>query len=283
MNKENSSRLENRDDQVVKGFGEEWTRFSQEELGETEHSDIFEDYFSIFPWHVLPVAAHGADIGCGSGRWASLVATRVGHLTCVDASVDALRVARRNLGRFRNVSFEQADIGNLPFSDGELDFAYSLGVLHHVPDTEGAMANVIRALKPGGVFLVYLYYAFDNRPLWFRLLWWISDGFRRVICRMPRRLRFAICDVIATLIYWPLARTAALIAKLGVSLQSFPLAYYRDKSFYVMRTDALDRFGTRLEKRFRRDQIAAMLEAAGLVDIRFSEGQPFWCAVARKR
>jgi hypothetical protein len=50
-----------------------------------------------------------------------------------------------------------------------------------------------------------------------------------------------------------------------------------------MRTDALDRFGTRLEKRFRRDQIAAMLEAAGFANIRFSDGEPFWCAVARKR
>ncbi|HEC15230.1 MAG TPA: hypothetical protein ENI99_01440 [Sedimenticola sp.] len=58
---------------------------------------------------------------------------------------------------------------------------------------------------------------------------------------------------------------------------------WRDKSFYVMRTDALDRFGTRLEKRFRRDQIAAMLEAAGFCDIRFSTREPFWCAVARKR
>ena len=283
MSKENSRRLENRDEQVVKGFGEEWKRFSQENLGETERCDIFKDYFSIFPWRELPIAAHGADIGCGSGRWASLVATRVGRLTCVDASVDALEVARRNLSHLRNISFEQADIGNLPFVDGELDFAYSLGVLHHVPDTESAMANVARALKPGGLFLVYLYYAFDNRPFWFRLLWKISDGFRRVICRMPARLRFSICDVIATLIYFPLARTAAFVAKLGVSLHSFPLAYYRNKSFYVMRTDALDRFGTRLEKRFRRDQIAAMLDTAGFVDIRFSPSEPFWCAVARKR
>ncbi len=283
MKKESSKRLENRDDQVVKGFGEEWKRFSQEKLGETERSDIFEDYFSIFPWDELPIAAHGADIGCGSGRWASLVATRVGHLTCVDASVEALEVARRNLANLHNISFEQADIANLPFVDGELDFAYSLGVLHHVPDTEAAMANVVRALKPGGLFLVYLYYAFDNRPLWFRLLWRLSDGFRRVICRIPANLRFVVCDVIATLVYWPLARTAALVAKLGVSLHSFPLAYYRDKSFYVMRTDALDRFGTRLEKRFRRDQVAAMLDAAGFVDICFSATEPFWCAVARKR
>ena len=49
-----------------------------------------------------------------------------------------------------------------------------------------------------------------------------------------------------------------------------------------MRTDALDRFGTRLEHRMTRPQIKAMMEAAGLRDIRFSEAVPFWCAEGRK-
>lgn len=283
MNKENSELQGNRDDQVVKAFGEEWSRFSQEALADAERGAIFNDYFSDFPWAELPPDALGADIGCGSGRWAAVVAPRVGHLFCVDPSADALEVAKCNLARQGNVTFRQADVGNLPFADGELDFAYSLGVLHHVPDTEGAMANVARALKPGAPFLVYLYYAFDNRPLWFRMLWRLSDGIRRVICRFPSPLRFAVCDAIAALVYWPLARLAAMFSKLGVPLRNFPLAYYRDKSLYVMRTDALDRFGTRLEKRFHRDQIASMLEAAGFGDIRFSSRVPFWCAVALKR
>ena len=63
---------------------------------------------------------------------------------------------------------------------------------------------------------------------------------------------------------------------------SWPLSYYRDKSFYVMRTDALDRFGTRLEKRFSKRQIKAMLESAGLKNIQFSHKLPYWCAVGFK-
>lgn len=283
MNRDGSRHQANRDDLVVNGFGEEWSRFSQEALVETEREAIFDDYFAVFPWQDLPPGAHGADIGSGSGRWAAVVAPRVERLTCVDASAAALDVTRRNLAGRENVDFRQADVGNLPFADGELDFAYSLGVLHHVPDTEGAIANIAKALKPGGLFLVYLYYAFDNRPTWFRLLWRLSDGMRRLICRLPSFLRFGICDVIAVLVYWPLARMAWLLRRAGLPLQSFPLSYYWDKSFYVMRTDALDRFGTRLEKRFRRDQIAAMLNAAGFDDIRFSARAPFWCAVARKR
>ena len=49
-----------------------------------------------------------------------------------------------------------------------------------------------------------------------------------------------------------------------------------------MRTDALDRFGTQLEQRFSRREIEAMMQAAGLVDIRFREGLPYWVACGRK-
>jgi hypothetical protein len=66
------------------------------------------------------------------------------------------------------------------------------------------------------------------------------------------------------------------------AVNSWPLAYYRDKGFYVMRTDALDRFGTRLEQRFSRADIVAMLHAAGCVDPVFSTRPPYWVVVARK-
>ncbi len=76
-----------------------------------------------------------------------------------------------------------------------------------------------------------------------------------------------------------MARTAKIAEVLGADVDNFPLSAYRNSGFYVMRTDALDRFGTRLEQRFTRVEIEAMMESAGLEDIRFSESTPFWCAV----
>ena len=96
---------------------------------------------------------------------------------------------------------------------------------------------------------------------------------------MPHPVRFAVSQVIAALIYWPLTRLALAAEKLGLSADAIPLAWYRDKSFYVMRTDAYDRFCTRLEQRFSRAQIAEMLTRAGFRDIRFSDREPYWCAV----
>ena len=273
----------NMDTNVVKDFGSEWSRFDQAGLSDADRTEVFENYFHIFPWGWLPQGSIGADIGCGSGRWASLVAPRVGHIHLVDPSGDALAVARQNLSNVQNISFHHTSVDNLPFEDESLDFAYSLGVLHHVPDTAGAIGSIAHALKPGASFLIYLYYAFDHRPWWFRAIWRVSDVLRKLISRMPAQMKNFACECMALFAYLPLARTALLLEKFGILPPSWPLAYYRNREYYVMRTDALDRFGTRLEKRFTCKEIEAMLRSCGFTNIRFSDKQPFWCAVGTKQ
>jgi ubiquinone/menaquinone biosynthesis C-methylase UbiE len=275
----------NLDLQVAKGFGQEWSKFRQDEssLLPEQRQEIFDDYFRIFPWHLLPPGGGvGIDVGCGTGRWSTLVAPRVEHLHLLDASPEALAVARENLGFATNVSYHSASVAEIPLPPNSLDFAYSLGVLHHVPDTQAAIAAIAGKLKPGAPFLVYLYYALDNRPGWYRALWRMTNMARLLISRLPHPLRLAVSQTIATLIYWPLARTARLMSRLGQSSRSLPLSYYADKSFYVMRTDAYDRFGTRLEKRFTRAEIEQMLNRAGFENVLFSNAEPFWCAVGIK-
>lgn len=275
--------MRNVDLQTVTGFGREWSRFPQgAELPPSDHLAMFTSYFALFPWHTLPPDSVGMDIGCGSGRWAMLVAPRVGHLHLVDPSPEALDVAQRNLGGHKNVTFHLASVADLPVHDRSLDFAYALGVLHHVPDTAAAIQSVARKLKAGAPFLVYLYYAFDNRPAWYRGLWRLSDLLRRGISRSPPGVQRALTGCIAAAIYWPLARSAALFARLGVPTGSWPLSAYGERSFYVMRTDAHDRFCTPLEKRFTRGEIETMLTQAGFDNIRFSDRAPYWCAVATK-
>ena len=272
----------NVDVKVARGFGEEWSTFRQDEtsLAREQREAIFDDYFRIFPWHLLPPGGGiGADAGCGTGRWAMMVAPRAGHLHLVDVSPDALAVARENLKNHKNVSFHVSSVADIPLPAHSLDFAFSLGVLHHVPDTQGAIDAIAGKLKAGAPFLIYLYYAFDNRPAWYRSLWALSNGVRLVVSRLPHRMRIIISEIIAATIYWPLAHLAALLIRLGVSSQSLPLAWYADKSFYVMRTDAYDRFCTRLEKRFTRAQVEQMLLRAGFEQIRFSDSPPYWCAV----
>ena len=98
------------------------------------------------------------------------------------------------------------------------------------------------------------------------------------------RWKSAILVAAVTLVvYLPLARTALVAERFGVEVRHFPLTYYRGRSFYVMRTDALDRLGTQLEQRFTRTEVSQMMAAAGLERITFSDRPPFWCAVGYRR
>jgi len=212
-----------------------------------------------------------------------LVAPKVGTLNCIDPSPEALSVARRKLAHMPNATFVNAGVSDASLPAESQDFGYSLGVLHHIPDTAAALRDCVRLLKPGAPFLVYLYYRFDNRPYWYRLIWQLSDLLRRWICRLPPRLKAGVTNLIAGLVYFPLARIALLAEKLGLKAESWLLSSYRNVSFYTMRTDSRDRFGTPLEQRFTKDEITAMMMDAGLENIRFSDRQPFWCAVGQKR
>ena len=275
---------ENIDKQVVEGFGDEWSRFDQSKLSSNELEKMFDVYFNIFPWETLAADSVGFDLGCGSGRWAKMVAPRVGRLHLIDPSADALAVAKRNLKSANNCEFHLASVEEIPLKDDSCDFGYSLGVLHHIPDTEAGLRACVAKLKSGAPFLLYLYYRFDNRPIWFRTIWKASDIVRQVISKMPHSLRFGASQILAATVYFPLARTAKVMEKRGLNVKNFPLSQYRNNSYYTMRTDALDRFGTRLEKRFTKKEMREMMENVGLGNITFNENETgLWTAVGYKK
>lgn len=268
--------------EVVDGFGDEWSRFDQTTLSTQELGEMFDNYFNIFPWDKLPEDAVGFDLGCGSGRWAKMVAPRVGKLYLFDPSEKALEVAKKNLRDQTNCEFYPVSVDEMPIDNQSCDFGYSLGVLHHIPDTEAGLQKCVSKLKTGAPFLLYLYYSFDNRPFWFRWLWQTSEMIRSFVCRLPHNFRYIISQVLAFFIYLPLARTALLLEKLGFNVEAFPLSHYRHRSFYVMRNDSLDRFGTRFERRFTKVEIKTLMEKCGLENISFSSTS-FWTAIGYKK
>lgn len=283
---ERSSRVStdsNIDPRTIAGFGHEWEEFDQRRVPEDQLRQIFTSYFELLDWDALPPDASVLDVGCGGGRWARFAAEKAGLVLCVDASEKALRVARTNLSEHSNCSFISASAGRLPFRDGIFDMAYSLGVLHHIPDTSAGVRSVVDKLKPGAPLIVYIYYALENQPLWFRWMWRVSDVFRRGISRLPHRMKVGVTSTIAAVVYLPLSRLSRLLERFGANAETFPLSIYRDKGFYTMRTDAYDRFGTSLEQRFTREQIVEVLLAAGVEDVEFAGGPPYWRAIGWKR
>jgi ubiquinone/menaquinone biosynthesis C-methylase UbiE len=272
--------MNNVDRTTIEGFGLQWRDFDQFPAPTAELETIFNKYFDHFPWKRIGPDSVGLDAGCGSARWAMFVAPRVGRLVCIDASAGAVAVARERLRPFKNCEVHVCTLENTPVPDGSLDFAYCLGVLHYVPDPRAALAGIARKLKPGAPLLVYVYYALDNRPLWFRAMWRLVDFGRRAIARTPYRTRRYVSELIAMALYLPLARFSRTLERVGFRVDGIPLSAYRNRSFYTMRTDCLDRFGNHLEHRFTRQQFVDLLNHCGFTDVVIPHDEPYWRAIA---
>lgn len=271
------------DSETIDSFGEEWQRFYQFEAAELER--IGQEYFDIVSEEMLNKDSKVLDIGCGSGRWSKYVSSRAGFVEAIDPS-EAVLVATEVLKGVDNVRITQAGIDEIPFEDNSFDFAFCLGVLHHLPNTAEALKKCVDKVKPNGYFLTYLYYSLDNRGMAYRMIFKASNLIRQVVSRLPFRLKAVVCDVLAVILYMPfvvLGRVLSRIPLLKRVVPMLPLSYYRDKSFYIIRNDALDRFGTPLEKRYSKAEIQVMMEEAGLTDIQFSKNAPYWHGVGRKK
>ena len=95
-----------------------------------------------------------ADLGCGTGRLAGLLAPFAGMLIGVDRSPEMLALARTRLAELENVELRQGDLETLPIDDGTIDVAILSLVLHYVPDPGRALVEAHRILRPGGRLLV---------------------------------------------------------------------------------------------------------------------------------
>ncbi|MEO9485815.1 MAG: class I SAM-dependent methyltransferase [Ekhidna sp.] len=275
---------QNLDKSTVESFGSEWSKFDF--FSEQEIQHVGDTYFDIVTdKHLQKETTRALDVGCGSGRWSYYLADKVHTLDCIDPS-DAVFVAKKNLSKFKNTRVAKTSVEAMPFPNGSFDFVFSLGVLHHIPDTQAAMKNCVNKLKKGGFFLIYLYYNLDNRGWMFKLMLKIVTMARLTISKLPEKIKHIVCDLLAITIYMPfisLARLIKLVSKRSTAHQKIPLSYYIDKSFNVIRNDALDRFGTPLEQRFSKKEIKKMLEEAGIYNITFSKSEPYWHAIGEKK
>lgn len=273
---------DNIDHRTVRSFGDEWTYFH--DFTEKDIKVLNDKYFDIVNDSMLNAGSTVIDIGCGSGRFIKCLKGRYKTIAGVDPS-DAIHVADKLLGKDENVQLVNGSTDNLPFPDDHFDFGYSLGVLHHIPDTQKALKDCIKKIKPGGYFLLYLYYNLDNRGLLSRVLFSLSNGLRKVISSLPRWTKKLTCDILALVLYMPFVLFSRLLRMLGVPLryrQQIPLQAYEDQRFYIIRNDCYDRFATPLELRFSKLEMDKLMREAGLTDIVFSEKIPYWHAVGRK-
>ena len=91
-------------------------------------------------------------------------------ITCLDYSPDMMGQAQEKADRLhlKNVTFQQGDLGALPYADGTFDVVLSLNGFHAFPDKEAAYWEVLRVLRPGGIFCGCFYVKGEQkRTDWF--------------------------------------------------------------------------------------------------------------------
>jgi SAM-dependent methyltransferase len=249
-------------------FGEEW-----KEYGEVleEHAREFAQYFDLADMDSLK-GQRVCDLGCGNGRFSYFLKDRCRELILVDFS-DAIFVARKNLAEANNALFFMADLQALPFRNDFCDFLVCLGVLHHLPTPCLEAVRELRNAAPR--ILVFLYYALDNRPWYFRLLLTPVTFLRRLLWRVRHPgLRKAFARAMALLLYRPLVALGTLVRPIGLSRYVPLYEFYRGKSLCRIEQDVYDRFFTRIEQRVSRQDIRSL--QGSFAQVLVSDHLPYW-------
>ncbi len=143
----------------ARSFGGEWNLFSKTQLDSHTKTTISRDRFSEVT-QTQPSDLAGKlvlECGCGMGRFLEPLAQAGANVIGIDFST-AVDAAFANLHQYPNVTIVQADLFNLPFQQGIFDFVYSIGVLHHTPNTQRALQAIARHTKPDGSLAIWVYH-----------------------------------------------------------------------------------------------------------------------------
>lgn len=106
---------------------------------------------------MLPLVPHHwtvADLGCGTGNAAELLAPIVKRVIAVDQSEPMITAAKKRLASFKNVDFIRGELEKLPIDTAGVDAAVCVLVMHHMADPSAACREMVRILKPGGTCLI---------------------------------------------------------------------------------------------------------------------------------
>lgn len=210
------------------------------------------------------------DVGCGMGRnsyWPLKYGAAGG--VAIDLDERSLESARRNLKSFPTVRILRASVYDLTFED-HFDLVFSIGVIHHLAHPERALERMVRAVKPGGRVLIWVYGRENNR-------WLVSalNPLRNALfSRLPIWLTHHL-SLYPAIVLWVLLR-------LGLR----PIEYFRliaTFDFLHLRAIVFDQMLPRIAYYWPRETVTAMMAEAGLEDIRLTwVNQISWSAIGTR-
>jgi SAM-dependent methyltransferase len=236
-------------------FGFQWKRFARTQLdsanGTTQSRDTFVEKTG---WRLEDLkGATVLDAGCGMGRFAEICANAGADVHAIDLSV-AVEAAYANLSARDNVSIYQADIMNLPFPAGSFDRIYSLGVLHHTPDTRAAFARLVPLLKPGGTITIWVY----STEL---LVWRGGELLRKLTPKLSQRTLLKLSRLAIPLYHLHMTRIPGRLTRVWLPTSLHPTPEWRW-------LDTFDWYAPKYQWKHSFDEVERWFQDAGLLSIR---------------
>lgn len=262
-----------------RSFGYQWTRriFSQ----------IIPQFESDFLNYIHPVdrgffkGKIGADMGCGFGRHLYYAAKLGAEMIGVDFS-KAIDSAYKNTKALPNVHLIQADIYNLPLRNNIFDFAYSIGVLHHLPYPEKAFRALLPFIKQKGFLSIWVYS--KSRPI----TNFIIESVRFITKKIPHKILYLICLFISVIEWLLVISPYKLLLKLPligriVERTIFPrIKVYSSYPFAVIAADWFDRLSAPIRYYYSEKDLREWLSRAKLKVVSISPtGKYGWRAYAK--
>ena len=247
-------------------FGYEWNEYSELR---PEYEEQFRRWTVLIPedeWR----GRRFLDVGCGMGRnshWPMTYGAAAG--ASIDVDDRSLASARRTLERWPAVEVRKMSAYEIA-DENAFDIVFSIGVIHHLAEPERALAQMVKAAKPDGRVLIWVY-GYENNE-------WIVkyfNPFRRLLfARLPIGVTHFLSTIL-TAILW-------LLLRLGVGrIEYFHLI--RTFTFRHLRSIVFDQMLPRIANYWRRDEVESLLRGAGLVDVQVSAvNNMSWSAAGTK-
>jgi SAM-dependent methyltransferase len=246
--------LDREQSRTAAAFGYSWTRYPKQ-------NPYTEEQWRDWVYPLSPADFAGRvvlDAGCGLGGFAEYArAWGAARVVGVDFS-SAIDAARDRLGDA--VELVYGDLYALPLASGSFDLAYSIGVLHHLPDPERGFRAVVDAVKPGGLVFAWVY-GRENNGFIVRII----DPLRRhLFSRLPRGLlKWGIALPLAGLL-WPFVKAAG--AGVRVPYGAY-FSFLARRDFAFTHGVVFDHLVAPTSHYIRREAFEAWFERAGLVDV----------------
>lgn len=161
------------DDGYNSTFALQWNKFRKTQIDDENETSLTQDRFlKETGWKLSELKNKLVlEAGCGAGRFTRIMAQAGANLMSFDYS-SAVDASAQNNAQYRNVTFMQCDIFDMPFKDAVFDYVFCHGVLQHTPSPEQAFYQLNKKVRPGGRISIDVYHKDGKvRPWKSKYLW----------------------------------------------------------------------------------------------------------------